>query len=130
LEHPGTPYLDIRLSTEPGKIWRTVALTDEVTPLGRPEAGEPGVDRICARISRQHACVRRTAVGEAVNYTIENLAGKGGIRIYAKILHPGECHVLHHSHVFHIPAMLVGSPHRSYQITYCENPLVTQQGDT
>lgn len=121
MEAPTVAYLEIRLATEQEQIWQTVALTDEVTTLGRPEAGTPGVDLLCQGISRQHACVRRTGTGAAASYTVANLAGKGGIRIYTTILQPNQHHLLLHGYTFHIPAVLAAPTHQRYGITFCQH---------
>jgi hypothetical protein len=59
MEPCNTAYLDIRLSTVPGTLWRKVCLLDDVTRLGRPEANEPGVDLELRSVSRKHGRIFR-----------------------------------------------------------------------
>ena len=119
MESPDTAYLDIRLSTAPGTLWRRVDLVDDVTYLGRPEEGQPGVDLELRRISRQHGRIVRERSGDQPTYFLENTRGRAGIRLYEKLLQPGERHILGHGYIFHIPAVLTTLSDPSLTITFC-----------
>jgi len=106
MEPSHTAYLDIRLSTAPGTFWRKVCLIDDVAYLGRPEAGEPGVNLEFPWVARKHARIFREGTGEETTYTLENWRGREGIRLYEKILRPGDRRVLHHGYIFQIPGVL------------------------
>ena len=45
--------------------------------------------------------------------------GPAGIRLYEKILRPGERHVLRHGYVFHIPGVLATPTDPYFIITFC-----------
>jgi DNA-binding winged helix-turn-helix (wHTH) protein len=119
MEPSDTAYLDIRLSTAPGTLWQTVKLHDDVTDLGRPEEGEPGVNLVLKTISRKHAHIVREGTGEGAAYFLENVRGKAGIRLYEMILRPGERYILGHGYIFHIPAVLTTLSDPSLAITFC-----------
>lgn len=74
------PRLDIRRSTEPDKLWKTVLLTDPVTKLGRLEDGEAGVCLEGDRISRTHACMHLDQPAEEGPYRLK-VYGRAGVRI-------------------------------------------------
>ena len=76
MKPPDTAYLDIRLSTTPGKVGQTVVLADDVTHLGRPEAGENGVNLELKTISRKHARIVREGTGTQTSYWLENVRGR------------------------------------------------------
>jgi hypothetical protein len=80
MEQSHTACLDIRLSTALGTLWRNAPLTDDVTQVGRPEAGAPGVNLEYLWVSRKHARIFREGTGEATTYFLENGNGPvGGI---------------------------------------------------
>jgi hypothetical protein len=85
-------YLDIRLSTAPGTLWLNVPLIEAETRLGRPEAGEPGVNLEYLWVGRKHARIFREGTGEEIAYYLENWRGREGIRLYEAVLQPGERH--------------------------------------
>jgi hypothetical protein len=101
MEPPITAYLDIRLSTASGTLWKRVPLIDDVTCLGRPEAGEPGVNLEYLWVARKHARIFREGNSEEITYFLENWRGREGIRLYEAILQPGERHALRHGYIFH-----------------------------
>jgi DNA-binding winged helix-turn-helix (wHTH) protein len=119
MESPETAFLDIRLSTAPGKLWKSVVLADEVTYIGRPEAGEPGVSLDLTTISRKHARIVRERTGAEATYFLENVRGRAGIRLYELILNPGERHFLGHGYVFQIPGVLATPTEPFVLITFC-----------
>jgi hypothetical protein len=119
MEPSQTACLDIRLSTALGTLWRNAPLTDDVTHVGRPEAGEPGVNLEYLWVSRKHARIFREGTGEETTYFLENWNGPAGIRLYEKILRPGERHVLRHGYVFHIPGVLATPTDPYFMITFC-----------
>ena len=119
MEPPHTAYLDIRLSTEPGTLWRRFPLIGTETPIGRPEEGEPGVNLYYANISRKHACVVCEASDAGTTYFLENRRGQAGIRLYEKMLLPGERHALRHGYMFHIPGMPASAVEPYFSITFC-----------
>jgi DNA-binding winged helix-turn-helix (wHTH) protein len=119
MEPSHTACLDIRLSTALGTLWRNAPLTDEVTQVGRPEAGEPGVNLEYLWVSRKHARIFREGTGEETTYFLENWNGPAGVRLYEKIMRPGERHVLHHGYVFHIPGVLATPTDPYFIITFC-----------
>lgn len=121
MEPSDTVYLDIRRSTAPGTLWQAVALRDDVTYLGRPEAGEPGVNLELTTISRKHARIVREGAGEAITYCLENERGRAGIRLYELILHPGERHTLGHGYIFQIPGVLAAPTDPYVLISFCMN---------
>jgi len=94
MEPSHTACLDIRLSTAPGTLWRNAPLTDDVTHVGRPEAGEPGVNLEYLWVSRKHARIFCEGIGEDTTYFLENWNGPAGIR---NVLH---C-ITSHSHCRH-----------------------------
>jgi hypothetical protein len=119
MEPSHSAYLDIRLSTAPGPLWQRVWLTDADMPIGRPEQGEPGVDLKCSNVSRQHACIVCEKADEEATYFVKNVRGQEGIRLYEKMLLPGERHILRHGYVFHIPGMQATSADPYFSITFC-----------
>ena len=119
MEPSHTACLDIRLSTAPGTLWRNAPLTDDVTHVGRPEAGEPGVNLEYLWVSRKHARIFCEGIGEDTTYFLENWNGPAGIRLYEKILQPGERHVLRHGYIFHIPGVLATPTSPYFVITFC-----------
>jgi len=119
MQSPDTAYLDIRLSSAPGTLWQAVALTEEMTYLGRPEVGEPGVNLELKTVSRKHARIVRAGAGETTTYFLENVRGRAGIRLYELILHPGERHMLGHSYIFQIPGVPAAPTDPSFLITFC-----------
>lgn len=118
------PYLDIRLSTRPGS-WKTVALDQPVTYLGRPEVGEAGVDLEYRWVARKQARIFRQEAAGALTYVLENWRDEEGIRLYERLLERGETHVLHHGYTFRVPGILatLESPH--FHLTFCANAMKT-----
>ena len=78
MEPSHTACLDIRLSSALGTLWRNAPLTDDVTQVGRPEAGAPGVNLEYLWVSRKHARIFREGTGEETTYFLENWNGPGG----------------------------------------------------
>jgi hypothetical protein len=54
---------------------------------------------------------------EETTYFLENWRGPEGIRLYEKILRPGEQHVLRHGYIFHIPGVLATPTDSHFLIT-------------
>lgn len=119
MEPSDTAYLDIRLTTAPGTLWRKACLIDDVTYLGRPEADEPGVNLEFPWVARKHARIFREGTGQDTTYFLENWRGREGIRLYEKILRPGDRHVLCHGYIFHIPGVLSTPTDPHFSITFC-----------
>lgn len=111
------PRLDIRRSTEPGKLWKTVLLTDPVTKLGRLEDGEVGVCLEGERISRKHACIHLDQPAEEGPSHLK-VHGQAGVRIYGRVLMSDESHALGHGYAFQIPGLLAAPDELSYLVTF------------
>jgi FHA domain len=118
MEPSNTAYLDIRLSTAPGTLWRKVPLIDAETRLGRPEANESGVNLEYLWVARKHARIFRTGTAEETTYFLENWRGRAGTRLYELILQPGERHVLRHGYIFCIPGVLATPTDLYFEITF------------
>lgn len=117
---PSEPaYLEIRLSTDaPGTVWATVPLTEEVTYLGRPEPGEPGVDLQLEWVSRKHARLFRECAGGETVYHLENWRGRSGIRVYERLLlQAGDSFALGHCYTFQIPGVRASEDDPYFSIT-------------
>lgn len=114
-----TVYLNIRRSTDLDHVWLRVPLTDAEIHLGRPEAGEPGVNLEYPRISRRHACVERQELEGTTVYILRNVAGRAGVRLYEHLLKPGDSHLLKHSYTFQIPGVLETTDAPHFLITLC-----------
>lgn len=112
---PENAYLYVVRSTDPpGAIWRKVKLTHEITPIGRPERGQPGLNLAAPWVSRQHAQIVRRQTGAETTYTLEHTLGRAGTRLYARLLlQPGDSALLRHSYTFQIPGVFSapGDPH-------------------
>ena len=78
MEPSDAACLDIRLSTALGTLWRNAPLTDDVTLVGRPAAGAPGVNLEYVWASRKHTRIFREGTGEATTYFLENWNGPAG----------------------------------------------------
>ncbi|NTW04289.1 MAG: hypothetical protein HGA19_24000 [Oscillochloris sp.] len=119
-------FLDIRLFPDLDQIWRRVPLTDALTYLGRPEVGQPGVNLEFLWVSRQHACVERHERDGKTTYTLRNVNGRAGIRLYEHLLMSGDSRPLLHSYTFQIPGTLekLTSPH--LLITLCVGSSTTR----
>ncbi|MBX0327653.1 winged helix-turn-helix domain-containing protein [Oscillochloris sp. ZM17-4] len=99
-------YLEIRRSTEPLKVWRRVLLTDGEISIGRLEESEAGVNLDLPQVSRKHAAVVVPKPGEGTSYTLKNVRGRTGIRLYEKLLLLGDQCALQSGYGFQIPGVL------------------------